>query len=123
MSVHVLDTQNTCKDLFTEPVELDIDVLGPSMVNWVVSQRASRFIVDEQGGGYNGILEIEVTKQGFEPDDVLCCIVGGDLLSPGHPGHWGTTHEDHFTRNGATRHRARGPVAVGVGVQSSLSPW
>jgi hypothetical protein len=55
--------------MFTEPVELDIDVLGPSMMNWVVSQGASRFIVDEQGGGYIGILEIEVTKQGSEPDD------------------------------------------------------
>jgi hypothetical protein len=97
------------------------------MVNWIVSQGASRFIVDEQGGGSIGILRVEVTKQGSEPNDVLCCIVGGDvlglhrgggndLLAPRHPGHWGTTHKHHCTRNGATGHWARSPVAVGVAV-------
>jgi hypothetical protein len=92
------------------------------MVNWVVGQRTGGLIVDEE----MWVHEIKVSKQGTEPDNVLCGIVssdvlslrgcGNNLLTMRHPNDRCTNHEHHGTRDGATSDRTRGSIAVGVGV-------
>jgi hypothetical protein len=39
-----------------------------------------------------------------------------DLLTPGHPGYRGATHEYDGAGDGTTSHWTGGPIAVGVGV-------
>jgi hypothetical protein len=52
-------------------VKLHINVLGPGMVNWVVSQGPSRLIVNVEGNGLARVYEIEIQEQGPKSDKIL----------------------------------------------------
>ena len=58
----MVDSQDACENLFTEPVEFYVNVFGASMVNWVVSQRTGRLVVNEENSRYGGVLQIKISK-------------------------------------------------------------